>query len=227
MKKKIKKGEMVWATCENIVALKWKDKRDVYAISNAHSPEMVLTTNRHGQEKMKPNIIKDYNENMSSIDLSDQMSYHSATRKTVRWYKKIGLHVIEMLLTNAHYLFTKYSGAGVKVGVADFKETLIKNLVGPLKKRTVKRGRFHYLVKIPAMEKKKGPTRQCGVCNQKGKESRYVCAFCVNEKGKNVPLHVDNYFRIYHSRMMLMDQNADNSNGMSIEVSEDSDTDSK
>ena len=221
-------GEMVWATCENIVALKWKDKRDVYAISNAHSPEMVLTTNRHGQEKMKPNIIKDYNENMSGIDLSDQMmSYHSATRKTVRWYKKIGLHVIEMVLTNAHYLFTKYSGARVKVGVADLKETLIKNLVGPLKKRTVKRGPFHYLVIIPATEKKKGPTPQCGVCNQKGKESRYVCAFCVNEKEKNVPLHVDNCFRIYHSRMMSMDQNADNSNDTSIKVSEDSDTDSK
>lgn len=32
---------------------------------------MVSVTNRRGGKKMKPNIVKDYNEGMSGIDRSD------------------------------------------------------------------------------------------------------------------------------------------------------------
>ena len=103
MKKKLKKGEMAWAQSDNVVVIKWKDKRDVHAISNAHSPEIVHTKNRRGKELMKPNVIRDYNANMSGIDRSDQMmAYHSGLRKTVRWYKKVGVHILEILLTNSN-----------------------------------------------------------------------------------------------------------------------------
>ena len=65
---------------------KWKDKRDVLTISPAHIPEMVNVTNRRGREKLKPNLVKDYNAFMSGIDRSDQiLSYHSSLRKTLRW----------------------------------------------------------------------------------------------------------------------------------------------
>ena len=91
---------------DDITVAKWKDKRDVHVISNAHKPEMVPVANRRGVERQKPNIIQDYNNGMSGIDRSDQMlSYHSGLRKTVRWYKKVGVHMVEMMLTNAFYLF--------------------------------------------------------------------------------------------------------------------------
>ena len=74
-----------------MVILKWKDKRDVYVISNAHTPELKQTTNQRGKELVKLNVIIDCNANMSGIDQSDQMlSYHSSLIKTVRWYKKVG-----------------------------------------------------------------------------------------------------------------------------------------
>ena len=118
MKKKLKKGEMAWAQSDNVVVIKWKDKRDVHTISNARSPEIVHTTNRRGKELMKPNVIRDYNANMSGIDHSDQMmAYHSGLRKTVRWYKKVGIHILEILLTNAHYLYKKYLGSERQLGV--------------------------------------------------------------------------------------------------------------
>ena len=60
---------------------------------------------------MKPNTVKEYNMNMSGIDRSDQMlSYRSALRKTIRWYKKLGVHLIEMFLINSHLLFQKANG---------------------------------------------------------------------------------------------------------------------
>ena len=56
---------MVWCSLNDITVCKWKDKREVLTISNAHQAEMVSVSNRRGKEKMKPNIVKDYNEAMS------------------------------------------------------------------------------------------------------------------------------------------------------------------
>ena len=59
-------------------------------------------TNRWGKEKMKPNIVGDYNLEMSGIDRSDQMlSYYQGLRKTVRWYKKIGFQFLGIYIHNA------------------------------------------------------------------------------------------------------------------------------
>ena len=37
------------------------------------------------------------------------LSYHSALRKTVRWYKKVGVHMVEMFLMNAFYMYVKFA----------------------------------------------------------------------------------------------------------------------
>ena len=106
IKEKVQKGDMIWRSKNDTTVCKWKDKTEVLAISNAHNPEMVKVSNRRGKEKMKPNIVRDYNNSMSIIDRRDQMlSYHSGLRKTLRWYKKAGVHILEIFLTNAFYLY--------------------------------------------------------------------------------------------------------------------------
>ena len=75
-------------------------------ISNAHLPQMVEVTNQNGKWMIKPNLVRDYNESMSGVDRSNQMlSYHSALRKTIRWYKKVGVHMLKILITNDHFFF--------------------------------------------------------------------------------------------------------------------------
>ena len=102
---KLKKGVMIWRIKDDVSVYKWKDKRDVLTISNAHSPTLTKVTNCLGKEKEKPNIVRDYNDSISGIDRSDQMlSYHSGLRKTLRWYKKAGVHILEIFITNAFYL---------------------------------------------------------------------------------------------------------------------------
>ena len=104
--KKISKGEIVFQSLGDISVTKWKDKGDVRVISNTLVPEMMKTTNKHFKEKDKPNIMKIYNENVSGINKSDQrLCYHSSLRKTIRWYKKIGIHLIEVMLSNAYYKY--------------------------------------------------------------------------------------------------------------------------
>ena len=106
IKEKVQKGDMIWRSKNDTTVCKWKDKTEVLAISNAHNPEMVKVSNRRGKEKTKPNIVRDYNNSMSIIDRRDQMlSYHSGLRKTLRWYKKAGVHILEIFLTNAFYLY--------------------------------------------------------------------------------------------------------------------------
>ena len=64
------------------------------------------SVNKYGKSKRKPNVVHIYNSHMSGIDQSDQMlPYHSALQKTVRWYKKVGIHIMEFLLSNAYYMY--------------------------------------------------------------------------------------------------------------------------
>ena len=43
--KKLKEGEMVWCSLNDITVCKWKDKIEVLTISNAHQAKMVSVSN--------------------------------------------------------------------------------------------------------------------------------------------------------------------------------------
>lgn len=106
--KKLKKGEYIWKRRENIVVGKWRDKRDVLVISTCHKFELTPVANRNGNEKMKPNIVADYNQFMSGVDRADQMlSYYSTPRKTIRWYLKLFYHLLDIYIWNACWLYKK------------------------------------------------------------------------------------------------------------------------
>ena len=160
---------------------------------------MVKTTNRHGKEKDKPNVMKIYNENMSGIDRSDQMLYyHSGLRKTIRWNKKVGIHLMEVMLSNAYYMYASVTPCRNVKNIKDFREVVVESLIGPPRKKWLMRPQlnFHCLSAIPATEKKKTPTRRCQHCSSKEnrKESRYQCLKCE----KSPALCVDPCFQQFH-----------------------------
>ena len=108
-KAKLKKGDVVSRSRDGIIVSKWKDKRDILITSNIRTQKIVKVLNRRGEKKMKPNIIRDYNEGMSGIDWADQMvSYYDCLKKTTRWYKKKALHIFDIFLFNTHCLNSKY-----------------------------------------------------------------------------------------------------------------------
>ena len=75
-----------------ILALRWRDKRDVTVLSTKHTPAvMTVSIRMQGGHvsKEKPMAVNDYNRHMGGIDKSDQMlDYYSFTRKAVKWWKK-------------------------------------------------------------------------------------------------------------------------------------------
>ena len=118
---------------------------------------------------------------MTGIDRSDQMlSYNSALRKTLRWNKKVGIHILEMMVHNAHFLFK--NGSRSRTPITDFKQYVVEWLIGDIQlpKFVQPVANFHHLFPIPATEKKNNPTRKCSHCSTptKRKESRYICAYC-------------------------------------------------
>ena len=69
--KKLKKGEHEWGRKGATVVCRWKDKRDIYVISNKQQVQMVNAINRRGEEKVKPNIVVDCNNHISGVDHCD------------------------------------------------------------------------------------------------------------------------------------------------------------
>lgn len=68
---------------------------------------------------------------MSGIDRQDQMlSYYPCNRKTIRWYKKLFIHVLQMSLINPYYLYRKYSGDS-RLHFYDFRLEVIRDVSHP------------------------------------------------------------------------------------------------
>ena len=127
---KLKQGETVFHRKNNLLALKWMDKREVYIISGLHKATNVISkkTNYKGQKVMKPQPVFLYNRYMSGVDLTDQfLQYYSFLCKSVKWSKKFFVHCLNMVILNAHILHKKYSDS--KTMHWQFRMQLVKHML--------------------------------------------------------------------------------------------------
>ena len=71
---KLKQGETVFCCKNNLLALKWMDRKEVYILSGLHRETNVISkkTNYKGQKVMNPQPVSLYNRYMSGVDLTDQ-----------------------------------------------------------------------------------------------------------------------------------------------------------
>ena len=93
---------------------------------------------------------------MLGINRSDQMlSYHSALQKTIRWYKKVGIHIMEFFHSNAYYMYAKNTTNPIAKNIKDFRESILTNLIGPPppNHHLKPQASFHHLYTIPPTEK--------------------------------------------------------------------------
>ncbi|KAG5878693.1 hypothetical protein JTB14_029760 [Gonioctena quinquepunctata] len=101
---KLKKGETIACYSNGVMIAKWKDKRDVFYISTEYRNNFVNYFNKRQQEVKKPEAVIQYNNCMGRIDRKDQMmAYYPCERKTMRWYKKLSIHIIYMSLINSFF----------------------------------------------------------------------------------------------------------------------------
>lgn len=209
--KKLKRGEIEAFSSPPLLALKWQDKKAVTMLSTIHDDKIVPSDNLDhfsGLPKLKPQCVIDYNKNMGSVDITDMMmSSIGCIRKTRKWYKKLGFHIIDLFMLNAFYLFRVLKN-NKKHSFADFQLNVIRQLLEKNKRLIANTSPAftsgtqsnpprslhidalaHFPVRIPS-----GKSQRCKVCATKNKRShtRYMCKTC------NVYLCVDTCAAEYH-----------------------------
>lgn len=200
--KKLKVGENVGKYTEKGVSVvKWRDRREVLMISSEFENDMVEVTNRKGQTKIKPLAISKYNQYMSGVDKQDQMmSYYPCERKTIRWYKKIGIHFFQLFMLNSYYLFINHER---KITFYDYRLSVISSLCEshnilprlPVKSQI---NSIHLPKKLPKNKKNVYLRKRCKLCYSKGKKrvtTIFYCPGCDDEPA----LCLENCFQEFHS----------------------------
>ena len=199
---KLKKGERKCQFSDGVLVTKWKDKRDVLVISNEHKDEMVDVANRRRQISSKPLAVARYNQFMSGIDRKDQMlAYYPCERKTLRWYIKLGIYLIQTMTLNSFYLYQKCCTS--KMTYYDYRLSVIRKLLS-LSSRLApreappKKNDVHASCKLKTNASGKTMRKRCRVCNEEGRrrDTQYYCESCPQKPA----LCVDNCFKKYHDK---------------------------
>lgn len=212
---KLKPGEIISRRQGSVAVTKWADKRDILMLSTLHDGKIVECPklNRRRNKVKKPDCIIDYNQFMCGVDRMDQLiSYYTPLRKTLKWYRKVVLQLIDFAAVNAFLIYKKVGGRKRQKW---FRKEIITSLLmcsnRPEKLSVQTSSCFsrnksedlsrlsgqHFLDLIPATESKSAPHRKCIVCHKKGRrrETKYVCKVCFSKPA----LCVVPCFEIYHS----------------------------
>ncbi|XP_050314831.1 piggyBac transposable element-derived protein 4-like [Anthonomus grandis grandis] len=210
--RKLKKGETEWRTSDHLLALKWKDRRDVVMLTTMHEnkivtlPQIDRSTN---ENKKKPLCVIQYNQHMGAIDRSDMLiSSVDCTRKSIKWYNKLFFHVIDVCLLNAHAMLSVRCEK--KIPLSKFHLAVIRQLLERYPSKLQRPSTYdlgnarltqrHFPEEVPRKENNKYAVRRCWVCShsskseKKRKETRVMCVPC------NVGLCIFPCFKIYHEQ---------------------------
>lgn len=178
----LKKGENKSLFLNGVHIGKWRDKRYVLYISTEHDNEMMETTTKRGSVALKPMAIVHYNNFMSGVDLQDQMlAYYPVQRKTLRCYKKLFVHMLQMSLSNAFYLYNKFS-ANDKMNLYDFRLKILEALL-PDRNEVNRRNVLKVKHELTKIEKTRTRIKKVGsVVKETTEVARKECKGCKAQK---------------------------------------------
>lgn len=215
-KQKIDVGEMIHKRRFGVLALKWRDRRDVFMLTTKHKAVKTTVPSKKpgAPPKHKPVAVVDYNKNKVGVDRGDQLlSYYPFQRKSLKWWKKVFFHLFITAIVNSFLLYRKVKNDTKPMPLVKYMETIAEDLAlqggapeGGEHRMTNEAGRLtgrHFPVHIPPTPKREKPTRVCHVCSEKAKrvtgkaarkETSYYCADC------GVSLCVTPCFQIFHTK---------------------------
>jgi Transposase IS4/DDE_Tnp_1-like zinc-ribbon len=205
---KLKPGQTMFARKDNLLAVKYMDKREVHLISSQHTAGFQERTRfqpagGNRQMLMQPSVIREYNNYMQGVDRTDQLMHaYDCTRKSYTWFKKIGIHFFLRILANAHYVFRwstgsdmtlltflqhviNYLASGMTARITELNADPTSRPVRARKRRSrASIGlRAHAPKTFPALPTRRYPQRRCVHCAARNirKDTRYFCAACSDE----------------------------------------------
>ena len=195
-KKNLKKGEFINRRKGQLLATKWKDKRDAYVLSTTDKATMMQTGSDRDEraggdhETLKPAAVIRYNKGKVGVDRADQMSsYYPMYRKTLKWWKKMFFGLFTIAVVNINKYRNLRNGSSTRL--SSFIQTVALNLVSvdstslpDIPAAAAEASRHtegdHFPVRLSPTPKKQFPTRQCVLCSKARKrcESSWKCRAC-------------------------------------------------
>jgi hypothetical protein len=131
MTDKLKKGQTDSRYTDNMLALKWTDRREVYMLTTIHTDCMIQSgkiDRSTNTQIMKPTCVMEYNKNMGAVDRSDMMiSSLECVHKSMKWYRKFFFHLLDITLLNSHAVYNVKTGKNITLAV--FQLTLIREIL--------------------------------------------------------------------------------------------------
>jgi hypothetical protein len=188
MPDKLKKGQTDSRHTDNMLALRWTDRREVYMLTTIHTDSMIQSgkiDRATNTQIMKPTCVMEYNNNMGAVDRSDMMiSSLECVRKSMKWYRKFFFHLLDITVLNSHAVYNVRTGKNITL--ADFQLTLIREILQHYHtpRPTAKSGRpssgdqplrlteRHFPSPVPPTGKKEKPARKCHVCANTRKKQK-------------------------------------------------------
>ncbi|KAM9299393.1 piggyBac transposable element-derived protein 4-like [Gastrophryne carolinensis] len=209
LQKKLNRGESYALRSDELLAVKYMDKKNVIMLTTIHD-ESVMTVRQRGPRPpyQKPRCIKDYNKFMGGVDKTDQiLTYYNATRKSRAWYKKVAIHLVQLATFNSFVVF-KAAVPGSNLTFIKYQQQLLPALLfgdteeAPEMSANDNQARLvgkHFIKCIPDMGGKRYPQKACRVCRSHGirKDVRYYCPTCPSQPG----LCFEHCFEAYHTQL--------------------------
>lgn len=217
---KLNKGEVVSCEIEEgMLALKWKDKRNVTMLSTIHDTSMVAKRRRSRlapggvEEVQKPAMIEKYNMYMGGVDKADQLlSYYGFAHRTVKWWRRAFFHLFDNAIVNAYILYRISTQPGRKLDHKHFRIELAKQLLSDSRQVAQQSSRRLNVLPPQARLTERHFPEKVPPCVT-GRASQLICAVCSNKRGRGkktttfrckqciLPMCIVPCFELYHTKV--------------------------
>ena len=101
----LRRDEQIACCSDELLAIKVKDKKDVYMLSTIHDDSMVHRPDRRHRNQRQTQPTNKY---MGGVYCTDQLlKPYEVPRKTLKWYKKVAIHFIQLSMLNSFIVYQK------------------------------------------------------------------------------------------------------------------------
>lgn len=205
---KLKEGETAKRYADGVMIGKWrKNRQESYYLSTEFDNTMVVSTSKHGKcrEMPLPILKLKFKKNMHVAEVTRPLMdyYPTVAIHSLPWHKRIFLHLLQIMILNAHKLFNiaNLTLDREPMEFHQFRVQVIRELMGtnqfkgtkrsfpepcssPGKRQNTGKGSEvrHPLAKIMVKTKdgKRTSRRRCRVCSMEKifSQTTYMCAQC-------------------------------------------------
>ncbi len=121
----------------NMLLVQYPDNKLIIVVSNCFTKPIDVVYNKKknqkNENKIKPFLLEQYSKYARGIDKNNQLtSFYFANKKSIKWYKKFFIYLLDTCITNAYILYKKVNNN--KMELLDFKINIIYSLKGENRK---------------------------------------------------------------------------------------------